>query len=89
VNATAAAKQIRKLVGAGRYSFTGYCKARMLERGIEAAEVRSLLSRASECRAQANGRFQVVGDDLAVVVEIRAGVVVVTLFRGDEDEDEL
>jgi hypothetical protein len=47
-----------------------------------------LLRTASICRAQANGRWRLVGHELTVVVELVENVIVVTLFRSDEDGDE-
>lgn len=60
----------------------------MLQRGIEAIEVFSLLLHAQACQAQKNGRWRVAGEALTVVVELVEDAVVVTLFRGDEDDED-
>lgn len=60
----------------------------MLQRGVEAIEVFNLLLKAQACLAQANGRWRVTGQALTVVVELIEDAVVVTLFRGDEDDED-
>jgi hypothetical protein len=60
----------------------------MIERGVTAEDVRSVLTGAESCRAAGN-RWRVSGLDafgerLELVVELGAEVIVVTLFRDDE-----
>jgi len=88
VNPTHAGRLIRKLAREGRYRITDYCAHRMLARGVAAGEVRAVLASAREYRAEEHGRWRVDGEELTLIVEIRANVIVVTVFRGDEDEDE-
>jgi hypothetical protein len=88
VNPTRARKRIRALVRLGRIRFTEYCALRMLERGIEALEVSRLLLSAPACHAQANGRWRIPGEELTAIVELVEDAVVVTLFRGDEDDED-
>ena len=85
---SAAARRIRKLTGAGRVRFTAHARERMFERDVSAAEVLYLLARASRCAAQESGCWLVSGDDAAVVVAVEANVLVVTVLRGDDDEDD-
>jgi hypothetical protein len=59
----------------------------MLEREVSEQEVRRVLAGAQTCQCQENGRWRVADSWLVVVVAIKAGAVVVTLFRGDADED--
>ena len=80
-------KRLRALALVGRYRVTTYCALRMLQRGVEATEVRMTLVHATACHLQQNARWKVNGPTLTLVVEIQSDVVVVTLFRGDEDED--
>ena len=88
VNATRARRRIRELVRAGRVRLTDYCALRMLQRGVGVAEVYRVLASAPSCRAQPNGRWRLLGEELTVVVELTENAIVVTLFRGDEDGDE-
>jgi hypothetical protein len=83
-----ARKLIRKLAGEGRYEITLYCQRRMLDRRVTFREVRTVLVHAARCYAQANGRWRLEAEDLTLIVGLIDGVVVVTLFRGDEDESE-
>jgi hypothetical protein len=66
-------------------------RIRNVERSIGRIEVLAVLTRSRRCFAQENGRWRLEGldmsgDPLVVIVEIQAGVVVVTVYRGDEDE---
>ena len=88
MNATRARRRIRELVRAGRVRFTDYASLRMLQRGVAVAEVFRLLATAQSCHARPNGRWRLSGQDLTVVVELSENAIVVTLFRGDEDDDE-
>ena len=93
MNATRARKKIRDLARQGRYAIPGYCAMRLLQRLISEDDVRSVLTDASGCWLRANGRWKLEGEDgdgegLFVIVELQDGVVVVTAFRGDEDEDD-
>lgn len=60
----------------------------MLKRNVPPQEVVRVLALAGECHAQENERWRVTGEDLVVLVEIEGDALVVTLFRGDEDEEE-
>jgi hypothetical protein len=79
---------IWKLVREGRVQITSYCAHRMLTRLVAWREVRAVLLASHECRAQENGRWLLRDDGLTVIAEIRSNVLVVTVYRGDEDEDE-
>ena len=88
MNPTRARKLLRAQVRSGRVRFTDYCALRMIQRGVQAVEVFDLLSKAPVCHLQANGRWRVPGLELTVIVELVEAAVVVTLFRGDEDEED-
>lgn len=88
MNPTRARKLLRALVHSGRVRFTDYCALRMLERGVQVVEVFDLLSKAPACHLQANGRWRIPGAELTAIVELVEDAVVVTLFRGDEDEED-
>ena len=88
VNPARARLSIRRLTREGRFQVTAYAAHRMLTRGVAWREVRTVLLSAAECRAQENGRWRLGDESLTVVVELRADVMVVTVYRGDEDEDE-
>jgi hypothetical protein len=56
-----------------------------MERGTRLRELRAILMRAPSCSAQPSGRWRVHGvdgdgDALDVIVVIRDGLIVVTLF---------
>ena len=84
----AAAKRIRKLTGAGCVRFTAHARERMRERDFSPAEVLRVLVRGAACVAQESGCWLVSGDRLAVAVAIEAHVLVVTVFRGEDDEED-
>ena len=88
MNPTRARLKIRKLASEGRFQITSYAAHRMLNRGVAWREVRTILLSSAECRARENGRWRLGDDDLTVIVELRANVIVVTVYRGDEDEDD-
>ena len=61
----------------------------MVVRDVEPLDVYRVLTTAESCRALRTGTWRLNGTDrlsepLSLIVELRAGVVVVTLFRGDE-----
>ena len=61
----------------------------MVERDVEPLDVYGVLTTAESCRALRPGAWRLDSTDrwaepLSLIVELRAGVVVVTLFRGDE-----
>jgi hypothetical protein len=60
----------------------------MLQRSVGPAEVYRVLASAPSCRAQPNGRWRLLGEELTVVVELTENAIVVTLYRGDEDGEE-
>jgi hypothetical protein len=93
VNAARARKRIRELARQNRYVLTGYCALRLLQRSISGDDVRSVLMAPSGCWPQAGGRWKLEGrdrdgDDLFLIVELMEGLIVVTAFRGAEDEDD-
>jgi hypothetical protein len=62
---------------------------RMVERDAEPEDVYRVLTTADACRAVRPGCWRLDGTDrlaeeLSLLVELRTGVLVVTLFRGDE-----
>ena len=88
-----ALRAIRRLARDGLYAISDYCERRMVERDVMPEDVECALCHAVAAREQANARWRVEGPDidqqaLSMVVELRANLVVVTLFRGDEDEPE-
>jgi hypothetical protein len=61
----------------------------MIERDAAPEDVYEVLTRAAACRRTDSGRWRLdgvdrIGEQLSLVVELRADVIVVTLFRGDE-----
>ena len=86
-----ALRRIRALSRAGRYLLTDYCVLRMVARDVMPEDVEASLCGAERVWSQPNGRWRVAGPDvdgepLVLIVEILSNVVVVTLFRGDENE---
>jgi hypothetical protein len=62
----------------------------MVERGFAPADVLNVLLRAPVCYASTSGRWCLegaarAGDALSVIAEVQGGVIVVTLFGGDEE----
>lgn len=62
----------------------------MMERMIMPWDLTHALTRSSSCRLQENARWSVTGraedgEELRMVVELQANVVVVTLFWPDEE----
>ncbi len=89
MNPTRARKRIRELARAGAWDLTPYAVGRMIERMVDHADVYKVLVTAPGCYAVPPNRWRLEGpdgrgDSLTVIVEIRASVLVVTLFRGDE-----
>ena len=71
---------------------TAYCALRLLERAISEEDVRRVLCDAVGCWSSASGRWKLQGEDddgedLFLIAELQEAVVVVTAFRGDEDEE--
>lgn len=90
---TRARKRIRDLARQNRFVITEHCALRLLQRSISERDVRAVLTAASGCRSQAGGRWRLEGEDgdnemLFLIVDLQKSVVVVTAFRGDEDEDD-
>jgi len=89
MNPTRARKRIRELARAGAWDVTEYALGRMIERGVDHADVYRLLVAAPACFATPRKRWRLEGldgrgDPLTAIVEIRALALVVTVFRGDE-----
>jgi pentatricopeptide repeat protein len=75
---------VRGYANARRIRVTEHAYTRMRQRGVQYADLRSALTFATACVAD-DSRWKVTGpdedgDDLACVVAIEAGLVVVTVF---------
>lgn len=86
-------RKTRRLARAGKYVLTDYCVSRMVQRDVMPEDIQSALCRASQALLQANGRWRVVGpnvdaEQLPLVVEVRPSLIVVTVYRGEDDGDE-
>lgn len=86
---TRARRRIRDLARAGRWDFTSHALDSLVDRDASVADVFAVLTNAKACRSAPGGRWRLTGDDrlgepLTLMVELRAHVIVVTLFRGDE-----
>jgi hypothetical protein len=93
VNATRARKTISKLARERKYLILAYCALRMLQRVISERDVVTVLTRATRCWQQENGRWRLQGKDadgetLFVVVELQDAIVVVNAFKGNEEKDD-
>jgi hypothetical protein len=81
-----AIEAIRGYALANRILYSPHAKRRMSERGATYADVRCALETANSCVEQENHRWRTTGgedldgDELAVVVEFEAGLMVVTVF---------
>jgi hypothetical protein len=80
-----ALRDIRGYAAAGRIEYTAHALEEMAEAQATFADVRWALTHATRAVLQANGRWKVrgpdrVGDDLALVVVLDEGVLVVTVF---------
>ncbi len=89
MNASRARKRIRELARAGRWEFTLHALDSLVERDASVEDVLAVLTGAETCRAAGGRRWRLsgadhLGDPLTLIVELRANVVVVTVFRGDE-----
>jgi hypothetical protein len=62
MNATRARKKIRDCARQGRYVISGYCSLRLLQRVISEDDVLRVLTEASGCWLQANGRWKLEGE---------------------------
>ena len=85
MDAREALQLIRGYVAAGRYVIVGHALQRMRERRVSEGDVVSALKAGRSCRPEPHERWKVVGpdldgEDLAVVVVLEDGVVVVTVF---------
>ena len=90
MNPVRARKRIRELTGAGRWELTEHAVTRMVQRGFGLADVRKVLLRAPVCYESTAGRWRLegeamTGEALTLIAEIEAGVIVVTLFGGDDE----
>jgi hypothetical protein len=61
----------------------------LIERDASVEDVFAVLTNAKECHSAPRGRWRLIGEDrlgdsLTLLVELRAHVILVTLFRGDE-----
>lgn len=86
---TRARRRIRELVRSGRWEFTSHALESLVDRDASVEDVFLVLTTAKECHSAPSGRWRLSGPDrlgesLTLIVELRAYVVVVTLFRGDE-----
>lgn len=80
MDAATALADIRGYAAANRIRILRHAWQRMGERGAQYEDFRHALSCARRCRAADQGRWKVTGDDLALVVAIEAGVIVVTVY---------
>lgn len=76
---------VRGYAGANRIILSRHADRRMDQRGASYQDVRHALMNARACRDQGDGTWRVDGpdldgDDLTLVVALRDGVLVVTLF---------
>lgn len=81
----AALADIRGYSAANRIQLTQHARERMVQRGTRYQELRSILMKAPTCSEASNGRWRVHGldadgDTLEVIVVIRDGLIVITLF---------
>ena len=79
--------EIQRLVGLGRVVYTFHAQQRMSQRSATTDDVRSALTSATSATHQPeNDRWCVAGgcdldgDDLTIIVDLQADVVVITLF---------
>jgi len=79
--------EIKRLAELGRIVFTHHARLRMLDRGATVRDVRNALLCAEIAVPQrerdnwrVEGGVDLDGDDLTVIVDLEADVVVVTLF---------
>lgn len=82
-----ALEEIKRLVGLGRVVFTRHARERMGDRSATAGDVceamltaRSAAWQADRSNWRVSGGVDLDGDDLTIIVDIEADVVVVTLF---------
>jgi hypothetical protein len=80
-----ALRDIRGYAASGRIRIEVHARQRMRERNVRYADLIHVLSNASACALQPNGRWRVEGsdadgDDLTAIVVLEDGVAVVTLF---------
>ena len=80
-----ALEDVRGYARAGRYRILRHAWEEMAEANARERDVHHALANARSCRLQENGRWRVEGEyldgeELALVVEIEDGLVVVTVF---------
>ena len=86
VNDTAALAEIHRLAQFDRIRFTRHAADRMDQRGAKREDVRAALVSGTVAIAQERGGWRVeggvdsAGDELTVIVDIEADVIVITLF---------
>ena len=85
-------RRIRKAAREGRYQITQHAQEAMSERGVVPADVHLALVGATRCWVQESGRTKSVGpdasgDELFIIMEFAGVLLIVTLFRDEEDED--
>jgi hypothetical protein len=91
VNPARALRLIRELARAGRYIVISHAQEAMIRSDVSPDDLHKALSQCRVCWFDAlRSRWKVLGpdthgDDVNVIVEIRAAMLVVTLFRGDEE----
>jgi hypothetical protein len=86
---TRARRRIRELARAGRWEFTSHALESLVERDASVEDVFVVLTTAKACHSAPGGRWRLsgpdrLGDSLTLIIELHAGVVVVTLFQGNE-----
>lgn len=86
MTASAAQKEISRLVAAGQFRFSLHSLQRMDERGLLPADVRHSLIHLTKCVEARDGCFKVAGVNLdgtniVSVVRIVGDVLVVTLYK--------
>jgi Domain of unknown function (DUF4258) len=85
VNDTTALAEIQRLAHLYRIRITNHAATRMAERGAAREDVRAALITATAALRQERGGWRckgrdLAGDDLTVIVDIEADVVVITIF---------
>jgi hypothetical protein len=86
VNDAAALAEIQRLARLDRLVFTRHARERMSERGAERGHVRNALATSTQAIRQDRGTWCVKGgvdhdgDEMTVICDIEADVIVVTIF---------
>ncbi|HWU86524.1 MAG TPA: DUF4258 domain-containing protein [Kofleriaceae bacterium] len=78
--------EIHRLAHLNRIAFSTHAQRRLAERGAEREDVRVALTSSTSASRQDRGTWRVAGgrdragDELTVIVDIEADVIVVTIF---------